>query len=135
MSDNKLTNDGDLTAAEAAALDADLALLMRDDPAPDLSAALSARILADAAEIAPRALPERSEVNQEKGRGFGAALLSFWQPMSAGLAAAALGVWLGWSDPVGVSLYAQSMITAELADPGGLDGEVMEPADLLDLEL
>jgi hypothetical protein len=52
--------------------------------------------------------------------------------MSAGLAAAALGVWIGWADPAGVSLYGDTLIALDLSDPGG---EVIGPADLLDLEL
>ena len=134
MSHEKPSYDERLTDAEAAALDADLALLMQHDPAPTLSASLSARILADAADagyVAPVA-PPAHHVSERPQASIGAAFVRFWQPLSAGLAAAALGLWLGWSDPAGVSLYAESFVLADLAD---LDGEIAEAADHFDLEL
>lgn len=131
MSHEKLTDDQMLTDAEATALDADFALLMRDDPAPALSAVLSGRILADAADAVPVVEYAVGRPSNPKP-GFGAAFRRFWQPLSAGLAAAALGVWLGWADPAGVTLYAGSFMTADLAD---FDSEFTEPADHFDLEL
>lgn len=136
MSDDQLSDGGPLTDAELASLEADLGLLMRADQAPALSAALSARILADAADavpVAPQVRTMRVRATRSAARpGLVASVLALWRPMSAGLAAAALGVWLGWSDPAGMTLYAQGIITSDLADPGG---EVVEPADLFDLEL
>lgn len=127
MSNDKLTD------AEAAMLDADLALLMSADVAPELSAALSANILADAASVSQAARNQQVKPDAPRTeRSFMASLAALWRPMSAGLAAAALGVWIGWADPAGMSLYADPLIVSDLSDPGG---EVIEPADLFDLEL
>lgn len=132
-----MMNDRPLTGEENAMLDADLALLSQSDPAPEISGALMARILGDAADAAPRpgaAAPSSARRPASPKPGFWSSLGGFWQPVSAGFAAAALGVWIGWADPAGVTAYANPFETATFASDIAID-DLDEYASLLDMEL
>lgn len=129
-----MMNDRPLSDKENEALDADLALLAQSDPAPDVSAALLTRVLGDAADMVRRPAPVTAAAPARPSPrkfGFGASFGRFWQPLSAGFAAAALGVWLGWADPIGVSAYANPFETTYDTEADQLD----EIASLLDMEL
>ncbi|MGB0852788.1 MAG: hypothetical protein ACPGVA_02715 [Pikeienuella sp.] len=134
MTNGNMTNADALTNAELAALEADLAHLGRADPVPEPSDALLARVLADAANHMPVAVaPERMARPKAQRRfDFGAAIAGFWQPVSAGLAAAALGVWLGWADPVGVNAYADILLASDSIEASDT---VLDAFSLFDMEL
>ena len=140
--------DDSLNGIDEARLDRDLALLMQTDPAPVPDGALMARILADAADVgAQRAAPASSAM-----RGAGKRRPFAWlrglmnaapAGLSAGVAAACLGLWLGWTDAAGIMDYADAL--ADLSGSGqeqdGLGaalfdlGDVYAADTLLDMEI
>ena len=122
-------------AADDGFLREELSFLRDADPAPQMSDELLMRVLGDAAalapEIAPVAAPVAS-VTDAPRQGLWDALSTIWRPASAAAVAAALGLWLGWADPVGVGVYAEAFLMTETA---ALESAEADTASLYEMEL
>lgn len=102
--------------AMLAAMEAELS-----DPAAETApvpAGLTARILADAAEIAPALARPARPARARRSAGLAALLdriLPAWRPAAACAASAFLGVWLGYLSPDSVANAATDMASMEPA--------------------